>query len=106
MIDEPGALVGTMIFQESADLFRSRQNAQGVEIGAAQKHRVGANRRRQDSQRSQFGEDMTIDVIGFENFAPLEARTRGNESKLHGGALIEIADEDGGFDRPLAGAAG
>src|SRR5260370_1584457 len=95
-----------MIFLESADLFRSRQNTQGVEIGASHEHGIGANRGRQDSQGSQFGEDIMVDVIRFGNFAPLEARPCGDKGKLHGGVPIEVADEYRGFDWALAGAAG
>src|SRR5437899_1480565 len=47
-----------------------------------------------------------IDVIRLGDFAPLEARTCANKSKLHGSAPIEVADEDRGFDWALAGAAG
>src|SRR5713226_4011534 len=95
-----------LIVKKSANFFRSRQDAQNVKIRSAQEHGVGAYGREWHSQRSKFAEHMMVDVIRFRNLGPLKVRTGGNESELHRCSPIKVADENRGFHKTLAGAAG
>ncbi|MEI9897720.1 MAG: hypothetical protein WDN28_28650 [Chthoniobacter sp.] len=74
-----------------------RQEAEQIEIGAADVEGVGAEIRRVHAQQAQFLKDLLVEVVVRGWIAPHEIGARRDESDGHGDLLGEVADEDGGL---------
>ena len=96
-VDEPGALVGTIVLEERDDLFGRGDEADDVEVDASAELGVVAQPRRGDAQQLQFREDVPVDEVVLGRIDPVQPRHRLPECEEGGGDEVPERDQDGRF---------
>ncbi len=101
-INQPAAFVGGRIGQKRFDLLRRGQNADHVQMDAADELAISTQGRRLDLQQLELFVDQRVDVVLLWRIRPAESLDVAQERQRRRGQFFQVADHDHGF-APIAG---